>query len=288
VWANDAGVQTALGERIEGFTNYQSTASDTVLGRVGTQAIRRLKKRHDGLSQLGVLETTFVPFVHYQPGDTVNVNIPGEFDNLHAPATAIALVEDETGQAMAALEFEDIAFEPLQLNDKSDPTQSPSSGGSGAGGGSPSGGCGDCPPFTGGGDILVADPSVEALTLHFWEAAVPGSFMTETTDGTPVTTAYGGFGFGVAPSLAADNTKQSTAGCEYLDTTFERRMAMSYNADAGGGLIYDMATVHLVLVGIEEGPGDPQTAKVKLMRGNWPSAGRRTRPGSGSRQSMFH
>jgi Siphovirus ReqiPepy6 Gp37-like protein len=135
VWASDPSVQTALGERIEGFTSYQSTASDTVLGRVGTQAINRLKKRRDGLSQLGVLETTWLPFDDYYPGDTVNVNIPGEFNNLHAPVTAVAIVESETGEGYVALEFEDIAFEPLQLNDKTDPTQSSSSGGTGGGGG---------------------------------------------------------------------------------------------------------------------------------------------------------
>jgi hypothetical protein len=73
VWATDSAVETALGRPKAGFVNYAASASDTVLGRVGAQAIRRLKKRFDGLSSLGVLEDEFVPFTDYFPGDTVTV-----------------------------------------------------------------------------------------------------------------------------------------------------------------------------------------------------------------------
>lgn len=158
-WATDSGVETALGRRKEGFVRYQSSASSTVLDRVGTQAINRLKKRHDGLSQIGVLETDHIPFTDYFPGDTVNINVPGEFANLHAPITAIAIFDVENGDAGAAAEFEDIAFEALQLNDRTDPTQAPISGGLGSGGGSGGGsssGCADCPPVGPGSGSVVA------------------------------------------------------------------------------------------------------------------------------------
>lgn len=159
VWATDSAVETALGRPKAGFVNYAASASDTVLGRVGAQAIRRLKKRFDGLSSLGVLEDTFVPFTDYFPGDTVTVTVPGEYASLHVPVTAIGITEVDNGQAYVALEFEDVAFEPLQLKDRTDPTQSPSSGGGGTGGGAtpPGGGaCDDCPPFTSEPDFASA------------------------------------------------------------------------------------------------------------------------------------
>jgi hypothetical protein len=67
------------------------------------------------------------------PGDTVTVTVAGEYASLHVPVTAIGIAEVENGQAYVALEFEDVAFEPLQLKDRTDPTQSPSSGGGGGG-----------------------------------------------------------------------------------------------------------------------------------------------------------
>jgi hypothetical protein len=148
VWATDSAVETALGRPKAGFVNYAASASDTVLGRVGAQAIRRLKKRFDGLSSLGVLEDEFVPFTDYFPGDTVTIIVPGEYASLHVPVTAIGITEVDNGQAYVALEFEDVAFEPLQLKDRTDPTQSPSSGG-GGGGADTGTGCNDCPPVAG-------------------------------------------------------------------------------------------------------------------------------------------
>jgi hypothetical protein len=148
VWATDSAVETALGRPKAGFVNYAASASDTVLGRVGAQAIRRLKKRFDGLSSLGVLEDEFVPFTDYFPGDTVTIIVPGEYASLHVPVTAIGITEVDNGQAYVALEFEDVAFEPLQLKDRTDATQSPSSGG-GGGGADTGTGCNDCPPVAG-------------------------------------------------------------------------------------------------------------------------------------------
>jgi hypothetical protein len=280
VWATDSAVRTALGERIEGFTSYQSTASDTVLGRVGAQAIKRLKKRRDGLSQLGVLETTWVPFVHYFPGDTVNVNIPGEFDNVHAVVTAIGLKDDEAGNAEVALEFEDIAFEPLQLNDKTDPTQSPSSGGSGGGGATvpDNGRCDDCPPYTPIADTTVPDlvlplnaADTTPLTSGGWSAIIQ-----TTQTGTTLLSWSGS----ITPERDAFYIKQfcGVGCCNYPSgspTFTEQIMALTY----GVGTDYNTATVHIVARGTGSA-SHTQSAKMVVRKGNWGS-GSPTATGTG-------
>jgi hypothetical protein len=164
-WVTDSGTETALGDRREGFVSYQATADNATIDRVGLQAIRRLKRRFDGLSVLGVLTDEFVPFTDYQPGDSIKVNVPGVWTNLVAPITSIVLFDVDNGEADCALEFEDIAFEPLQLKDRSDITSS--GGGSGGGGGATSGcDCATCcPPWDG---IGSPDPGEDILNELVW------------------------------------------------------------------------------------------------------------------------
>ena len=136
-WVTSGSTETQLGGRREGFVEYQATPTNTRLDRAGGRAIRQLRQQWEGPTTLGVIDTPgAVAFTDYQPGDTVSVDIPGEFESLAVKVFAIILEEREAGDYDVSLELEQSPFDPL-ANLSGSATEGPSSGTK----------CGDCPPI---------------------------------------------------------------------------------------------------------------------------------------------
>lgn len=136
----DAGVEAEVG-RIEGFVDYRSVATTGRLTRAGQRAIDRAKLQHDGPTTFDVLVTEdHVPFIDYQAGDTVRVDIPGTYDNEDVQVAGIILRDTDTGEYDVGLEFENAPFDASTGDGFTESGEGP--------GPDASPGCGDCPEST--------------------------------------------------------------------------------------------------------------------------------------------
>jgi hypothetical protein len=136
----DAAVETALGGRREGYTEYTATPTNARLDLAGHKYIDKLKNQHDGPTSLGALDTTGrEALVDYFPGDIVTVDIPGVWDELAVPISAISLNDTESGEYDPVVDFLEIPWDGQDTNSVGEGTDD--------GGGGGSGNCRDCPPL---------------------------------------------------------------------------------------------------------------------------------------------
>ena len=133
----DSGVETDLGRR-EGYVEYEATPTNARLDLAGHKRIDTLKDQHDGPTTATVLdETGGTAFEDYFPGDTVEVDIPGVWDELAIKIKAISLDDIENGEYDPTLEFLESPWDGQDLNDLGQPEE----------GEDGSGNCRGCPPL---------------------------------------------------------------------------------------------------------------------------------------------
>src|SRR6185503_1724243 len=75
----DTAVEAETG-RVEGYVEFKSTPTTARLTRAGQQAITKAKLQQDGPVTSGVI-SDLVPFVDYEPGDLVTVDVPEVYDS---------------------------------------------------------------------------------------------------------------------------------------------------------------------------------------------------------------
>lgn len=114
-WVTDAGVESELGGRREGFVEYEATANDARLDRAGERLIASRKRRHDGPTSIGVEENRPgcpIAFDDYLPGDSITVDVPGEWDEAVVKVFGIAMSDDEdnTGEALVDVLLQESPF----------------------------------------------------------------------------------------------------------------------------------------------------------------------------------
>lgn len=160
--ASSGSMETLLGRRKEGAFDYPRTATGSILTRVAERQNRRSRKLHDGPLTLPVLDKTDqVALVDYLPGDTVTIDIPGEYDETTDEPHGITLRDrDEgAGEYDVALEFADLGYDPVTGTDFGGGRKGaiggdgPDPGGDGPGDG-PEGG-GGAEPFDGNDYLLT-------------------------------------------------------------------------------------------------------------------------------------
>lgn len=83
--------------RKEGYIDAGSATGYTTLVKIGTDSIYQKLRLRRGPAALPVVDSGLVPFVDYFPGDTVNVNVPGTWNDEALRLTAIQLTDRETG-----------------------------------------------------------------------------------------------------------------------------------------------------------------------------------------------
>lgn len=105
------GVGHPVGRR-EGYTMYRHSSSAAVLTRAGQQFLRKSRVMRNGPTTIGVLWDEFVPWVDYEEGDTVAVTIPGVWSGYDAQIEAITVNEDDAGDNLVSLSFEQIPYDP--------------------------------------------------------------------------------------------------------------------------------------------------------------------------------
>lgn len=203
----DAAVETALGRR-EGYTEYDATPTVERLDIAGQKFIDKLKNQHDGPSTLGAIDTTGrTAFVDYFPGDTVAVDIPGEWDELPLRVNAINLDDIENGEYDPTLEFLESPWDGQSGTDATEPgIAEPPGGTTGPG----PGGCRDCPPL----EPYV--PGEGSLGEALGEIAV--EYRPQITDGAGTID----FNSDGDDGLPGDDSHPIPDGLTYLGTPFNR------------------------------------------------------------------
>jgi hypothetical protein len=132
-WVDDAAIETEVGRR-EGFLEYQATPTIARLTKAGERYIASRKAKHDGPSAIGIEDQKAgcpQPFDDFFPGDTVTIDVPGEWDETPAKIAGIACSDDEAGLALFDLLLQESPFASFQL-----------------GGETIESNCGKCPPPT--------------------------------------------------------------------------------------------------------------------------------------------
>lgn len=116
--------------RRETLVPYGRTRSTSILEKAGKRALRRLKRLEEGPPTMGVTSypkgsgsqsdggtpaaiRDLLPYTDYETGDTVTVDIPGEYSNYEARITAISITDGENGEADVDLTFDDSAYDPV-------------------------------------------------------------------------------------------------------------------------------------------------------------------------------
>jgi hypothetical protein len=152
--AIDAAWEATIG-RIEGFVLNKTTTHSGRLVRSGLQAVTKARLQHDGPTTSAVTESAGkTPYVDYIPGDEVEVDIPGIYEEEKVRIAAIILKDADNGEYDIFLEFNDAPFDPATGPTFDTPT------------GPSEGGCGNCPqptPFVPGTEL---DDTVD-LNLSF-------------------------------------------------------------------------------------------------------------------------
>ena len=137
----DTTTEADLPRRIEGFAEFKRTPTNAKLDKAGLRAIRKSKRRYDGIPTFTVTEVEGQEaMLDYVPGDAVTVDIPGVYDEVSRRIYAVTLTEDEAGDVIATLEFEASPFSP-GTNRSGEFQDAPGAGGGG------DVNCGDCPPI---------------------------------------------------------------------------------------------------------------------------------------------
>jgi hypothetical protein len=179
----------------EGFFRYNRNATVARLEKAGQRRLRALKRLHDGATTVGVTvgdgsagvrgtaEGHYVPFTDYSPGETVTLEVPGEYEGLVKMLGGIVLEDTEAGEYDPSIQF-DV------------PDYNPGVGELQPGGGGPSGGPefgGDQPPGVPGGATTPAPTSTTACASATQYAvteqvdpsgAYAASYGTDFTGGT--------------------------------------------------------------------------------------------------------
>lgn len=109
--------------RREGFTIYGRSASPAVLTRAGETFLRKQRLQHDGPATISVAMDepgvpagfAFLPFDDYNAGDSVTVDIPGEWDDRASQIVTITVTDSEQGAGDDAvtLGFDEIPYDPM-------------------------------------------------------------------------------------------------------------------------------------------------------------------------------
>lgn len=131
----DTGVEAETG-RVEGYVEFQTTPTTARLTKAGQQAIDKSKLQQDGPVTAKVLDESLTPFVDYEPGDIVTVDIPDVYDSAEVRIAAISLVEIDSGEYDVIHEYQAVPF---------DPASGPDNFASATGGPGGTANCGDCP-----------------------------------------------------------------------------------------------------------------------------------------------
>lgn len=101
-----ADIEAKIGRRKEGYYRHERTSTRKVLRRVGRKRLRRWEREYDQPIAFGVLiEEDAVPFVDYWPGDTITLDIPGEYDEAPIRVASVTLSDMSSGEVAAAIEL---------------------------------------------------------------------------------------------------------------------------------------------------------------------------------------
>lgn len=97
VEADSAAGLDEVKRRKEGFLDAGSTTGFNTLTTLGLESIYQKLRLRRGPAALPIVDQTLVPFTDYAPGDTVNVNVPGTWNDEALRLTALQLTDRETG-----------------------------------------------------------------------------------------------------------------------------------------------------------------------------------------------
>lgn len=105
-------------DRREGYTEYGKTSSVGALDKVGRKFLGASLGEKEGPQTLGVTtgdgteagDGHYVPWVDYFPGDTVLLEVPGEYNGVAKAIGAVTILDGEDGDAETIVEFREGPF----------------------------------------------------------------------------------------------------------------------------------------------------------------------------------
>jgi hypothetical protein len=184
--------------RREGYTEYEATPTNAILDRAGQKYMNKLANQHEGPVSIGAKDKPGrTAFADYFPGDTVGVDVPGEYEEEPARIIAINLDEEANGTYHPTLEFTESQWDGSEGTDAT----SPGLGTDPPGGGN--GNCRDCPPlepYVPPPDEVVCngDPEIVPFAGAQNDTTQPSAFVDAplAVDGNIATTASRNSGAG--------------------------------------------------------------------------------------------